>query len=310
MDNWINSFLDYLQNQKNYSSHTIRSYRVDLEQFAEFLELFDLDLRQVDRADIRMYLGELKRKQMRKTTLARKLACLKSFYRFLKRQKVMEKNPAALVSAPRLEKALPKFLTREEVNRLFEVIDAEGFFGIRNRAMVELFYATGIRIAELVTVKMKQLDLDNQLLRVFGKGNKERMVPFGSPARNWIRRYIPERRQLLMDKGQIAEEHLFLNRHGTAISDRSVRAIVDRFLFLAADRHGLSPHALRHTFATHMLDNGADLRAIQELLGHASLATTERYTHITHDRLLTIYRKAHPREDGTTNKHTPDLNTD
>ena len=310
MDSWIVAFLEYLQNQKNYSPHTIRSYRVDLEQFSEFLELFDLDLRQVDRADIRMYLGELKRKQMRKTTLARKLACLKSFYRFLKRQKVMEKNPAALVSAPRLEKALPKFLTREEVHRLFEVIDAEGFFGIRNRAMVELFYATGMRIAELVTVKMKQLDLDNQLLRVFGKGNKERMVPFGSPARNWIRRYLPERRQLLLDKGQIAEEHLFLNRHGTAISDRSVRAIVDRFLFLAADRHGLSPHALRHTFATHMLDNGADLRAIQELLGHASLATTERYTHIIHDRLLSIYRKAHPREDGTLNKHSPDLKKD
>lgn len=310
MDNQIAAFLDYLREQKNYSPNTIRSYRVDLRQFSEFLDLFELDFQHVDRADIRMYLGELKRKSSRKTTLARKLACLKSFYRFLKRQHIVEKNPASLVSAPRLDKALPKFLTREEVNRLFTVISVDDFFGIRNRVIVELFYATGMRIAELVSLSMKQVDLENQLLRVIGKGNKERIVPFGGPALKWLKRYLPERRDLLRGKDNLTEEALLLNKHGTAISDRSVRSIVDRFLFRAADRTGLSPHALRHTFATHMLDNGADLRAIQELLGHASLSTTERYTHITHERLMSIYRKAHPRENDDAGDNPADLKPD
>jgi len=293
----IENFLAYLQQERNYSDHTIRSYRTDLHQFEAFLTDFDLDYRQVARSDIRMYLAQLKRRRNRKATIARKLASLKSFYRYLKRKHAVDTNPAALVATPKQDKALPKFLTLEEINRLFELIDTGDFFGKRNRAILELFYATGMRIAELVTIRMKQIDLDHQLVRVLGKGGKERIVPFGNPAAAALRQYVSARRAFLMEAGALAEEHLFLNKDAHGISARGVRMIVTRFLYMAADRHGLSPHALRHSFATHMLDNGADLRAIQELLGHASLSTTQRYTHITHDRLMQIYRRAHPREN-------------
>jgi len=292
----VETFLQYLKEHKNYSPHTIRNYRIDLDQFFEFLETFELDILSLGRAEIRMFLGELKRRHLKKTSVARKLAALKSFFRFLKQNHLVEKNPAALVSSPKLDKPLPKFLTLIEMDKLFEIINTNTMLGLRNRVVVELFYATGMRISELVSIKMKQLDLDNQIVRVLGKGKKERIVPFGAPAGRWLRKYIAKRREFLIEKGHLAEEHLFVNKDGIAISARGVRGIVDRFLYLAADRHGLSPHALRHTFATHLLDNGADLRAIQELLGHSSLATTERYTHITHDRLLKIYRKTHPHQ--------------
>jgi integrase/recombinase XerC len=296
MNEQVETFLQYLKEHKNYSPHTIRNYRIDLDQFFEFLETFELDISGLGRAEIRMFLGELKRRHLKKTSVARKLAALKSFFRFLKRNHLVEKNPAALVSSPKLDKPLPKFLTLIEMDKLFEIIDTNTMLGLRNRVVMELFYATGMRISELVSIKMKQLDLDNQIVRVLGKGKKERIVPFGSPAGRWLRKYIAKRRDFLIEKGHLAEEHLFVNKDGVGISARGIRGIVDRFLYLAADRHGLSPHALRHTFATHLLDNGADLRAIQELLGHSSLATTERYTHITHDRLLKIYRNAHPHQ--------------
>lgn len=296
MNEQVENFLQYLKEHKNYSLHTIRNYRIDLEQFLDFMDTFELNIQKLERSDIRMFLGELKRRGLKKTSIARKLACLKSFFRFLKRTHIMDRNPAALVSSPRLDKPLPKFLTLIEMDKLFEIIETDTILGLRNRVVVELFYATGMRISELVSIKMKQLDLDNQILRVLGKGRKERIVPFGTPATKWLRKYVARRRGFLMEKGQLAEEHLFVNKDGVGISARGVRGIVDRFLYLASDRHGLSPHALRHTFATHLLDNGADLRAIQELLGHSSLATTERYTHITHDRLLKIYRNAHPHQ--------------
>jgi integrase/recombinase XerC len=296
MNEQVETFLQYLKEHKNYSPHTIRNYRIDLDQFFEFLETFELEISGLGRAELRMFLGELKRRHLKKTSVARKLAALKSFFRFLKRNHLVEKNPAALVSSPKLDKPLPKFLTLIEMDKLFEIIDTNTMLGLRNRVVMELFYATGMRISELVSIKMKQLDLDNQIVRVLGKGKKERIVPFGSPAGRWLRKYIAKRRDFLIEKGHLAEEHLFVNKDGVGISARGIRGIVDRFLYLAADRHGLSPHALRHTFATHLLDNGADLRAIQELLGHSSLATTERYTHITHDRLLKIYRNAHPHQ--------------
>ncbi|NOZ12671.1 MAG: tyrosine recombinase XerC [Acidobacteria bacterium] len=296
MNEQIERFLQYLKEQKNYSPHTIRNYRIDLEQYAEFIAAFELDFLKPERGDIRMFLGELKQRHLKKTSIARKLAALKSFYRFLKQNHITDKNPAALISSPKPDKPLPKFLTIVEMDKLFELIETDTILGIRNRTVVELFYATGMRISELVSIKMKQLDIDNQIIRVLGKGKKERIVPFGTPAGKWLRKYIAERRDFLMEKGNLAEEHLFINKDGTGISARGIRGIVDRFLYLAADRHGLSPHALRHTFATHLLDSGADLRAIQELLGHSSLATTERYTHISHDKLLKIYRNAHPHQ--------------
>ncbi len=296
MTELIEKFLHYLSEHRNYSPHTIRNYRIDLEGFAEFLELFELKITALERADIRMYLGELKRRHLKKSSIARKLASLKSFFRFLKRNHIIEKNPAALVSSPKLDNPLPKFLTIAEMTRLFEVIETETFLGLRNRVALELFYATGIRVSELVSIKMKQLDMDNQIIRILGKGRKERIVPFGIPAAKWLRRYVVARREFLMEKGHLAEEFLFINKDGTGISARGIRGIVDRFLFLASERHGLSPHTLRHTFATHLLNNGAGLRAIQELLGHSSLATTEHYTHISHEKLLKIYQNAHPHQ--------------
>lgn len=294
MDKYILQFLKYIKENKNYSEHTVKSYKTDLFQFSYFLSSLQINPETIERKEIRMFLSELSRKDMEKTTIARKLAAIKSFYKYLKSKKLVDKNPAGLVSSPKQKKILPKFMTETETEHLFDVIEANDFLGIRNRTIVELFYATGIRISELVNLKIRDLDIENQIISVIGKGKKQRISPFGIPAKNCLKLYLKERMTFLKEKQNLGEEHLFLNRFGNQITDRSVRRIVDKLLAQISTKKGLSPHAIRHTFATHMLNNGADLRVIQELLGHSSLSTTQRYTHISPDRLLTIYKKAHP----------------
>jgi len=294
MEENIKNFLLYIKENKNYSDHTIKSYKNDLNQFNYFLTSLKIPFNTVGRVEIRMFLAELSRKEMEKSTIARKLATIKSFYKYLKIKKLILKNPAGLVSSPKQKKLLPKFMTETETEHLFETINSEGFLGVRNRTIVELFYATGVRISELVNLKIRDLDIDNQIISVLGKGKKQRISPFGIPAKHWLQKYMKERIKFLKKKQNLGEEHLFLNRFGNHITDRSVRRIVDKLLEQISNKKGLSPHAIRHTFATHMLNNGADLRVIQELLGHSSLSTTQRYTHISPDRLLSIYKKAHP----------------
>jgi len=292
MKQYITAFLSYLKENKNYSDHTIKSYKVDLEQFFEFLAFLQIDANSVGRKEIRMFLAELSRKDMEKSTIARKLAAIKSFYKYLKMKKIVQKNPAGLVSSPKQKKILPKFMTEQETANLFDFEEGDDFLSIRNRAILELFYATGIRISELVNLRMRDMDLENQIISVIGKGKKQRIVPFGIPAKKQLKKYVKVRINFLKEKQNLGEEHLFLNKDGKHITARSVRRIVDKLLNDISTKKGLSPHAIRHTFATHMLNSGADLRVIQELLGHSSLSTTQKYTHISAERLLNIYKNA------------------
>ncbi len=293
-----NSFLDYLLKEKNYSVNTIIAYREDLEQFSEFLKLFELEVKSVSKDDIRMFISYLSRKQFEKNTIARKISALKSFFSFLKNRKYIEKNPAALVSSPKRGKVLPSFLTEEEIRKLFDSLpEPNDFKTSRDVAILELFYATGLRVSELSNLKMRDIDMQNQLVRVMGKGGKERIVPFGIPAKEAIQRYLRFRRKHLEEKKNLMEEHIFINvNEGKHITDRGIKFIVSKMLEHISSMKKLSVHSLRHTFATHLLNKGADLRAIQELLGHASLSTTQRYTHLSIDKLIDIYRNSHPDE--------------
>ena len=292
------AYLRHLRLDENCSPETLRAYRSDLGEFSAFLarELGggDPDPRKVDRLAIRAFLGELHRRQARRSTVARKLAALRSFFRYLKRRGRVATNPAAAVATPRQEKRLPRQLSVEEMGRLLEMPDDSTPLGSRDRAILELLYATGVRVSELTALDFDDLDLSEGVIRVRGKGRKERMVPVGSLAVAALRRYQRVRGELESRPGR-GGEALFLNFRGTRLNVRSVRRILARALRASAIARKVSPHTLRHSFATHLLDAGADLRSIQELLGHASLSTTQKYTHVSTERLLKAYGKAHPR---------------
>ncbi len=297
-DFYKQAFLDYLLKEKNYSINTIIAYGEDLDQFKDFLNLFKLSIENVQRDDVRMFISYLSRKEFEKNTVARKISALKSFFSFLKNRRFIEKNPAALVSSPKRGKVLPSFLTEEEIRKLFDSLpQAIDFKTARDKAIIELFYATGLRVSELSNLKMRDIDMQNQLVRVLGKGGKERIVPFGIPAKEALEKYFRFRRKYLKKKKNLSEEYVFLNvRDGKHITDRGIKFIVSQMLKKISSMKKLSVHSLRHTFATHLLNKGADLRAIQELLGHASLSTTQRYTHLSIDKLIDIYRNSHPDE--------------
>lgn len=288
----VAAFLRHLDRERNASPHTIRAYGQDLQQFGSFLrqELGrDPTPRDVDHLLIRGFLARLHREGHRKVSAARKLATLRTFFRYLAREGVVERNPARALSSPRQERRLPPHLTEAEVARILAVPGAAPA-SLRARAILELLYATGIRCGELVGLDLDALDLPGGLVRVLGKGRKERIVPFGAPARDALAAYLGARKGL-KPKGPA----VFLNARGGRLTDRSVRTLLAQRLAAVASRQRVTPHTLRHAFATHLLERGADLRAIQELLGHASLSTTQRYTHIDAKHILEIYSKTHPR---------------
>lgn len=286
----VREFLRWLEAERGASPHTVEAYRRDLEEFCTFLRQErgeSADLRSVDHLTIRRYLA-LRHRDLARSSLARKLAALRTFYRRLLRQGAVQLNPAELVSSPRLEKRLPYHLTIDEVTTLVEAPSGADPLSVRNRAILELLYSSGLRVSELTGLSLRDLDLQERLVRVMGKGRKERIVPVGSPAVSALSRMLEGRR------GDPPESPLFLNSRGGRLTQRSVQRIVERYM-----RHLLSmkkgtPHTLRHTFATHLLEGGADLRAIQELLGHASLSTTQKYTHVSIDHLMEVYDRAHP----------------
>lgn len=285
------AFLVHLARERNASPHTIRAYGDDLAQFVAHLrrELgHEPAPREVDALLIRGFLSELHRAGVRKTTAARKLATLRTFFRFLCREGVLEANPARVLLSPRTEKRVPEHLQEDHVQALLDV-PGDGLAPLRARAMLELLYGTGIRCAELVGLDRDGVDLDERVVRVVGKGRKERVVPFGRPARAALVAYLAEAARVATG------EALFVNARGQRISDRFVRMMVARRVRQVALHRRISPHTLRHTFATHLLERGADLRSIQELLGHANLSTTQRYTHVNLTHILEIYRKTHPR---------------
>ncbi len=287
----LGSFLKHLDRERNASPHTIRAYGDDISQFIEHLRRevgHEPRPRDVDTLLIRGFLAELHRAGLRKTSTARKLASLRTFFRFLCREGVLESNPARVLLSPRLEKRVPVHLQEGQLEALLDV-PGHTLAALRTRAILELLYGTGIRCAELVGLDLEDLDLEERVVRVLGKGRKERVVPFGRPARAAVEAYLEERRK-------VGRTQAFLvNARGSRLSDRSVRMTVARRVRQVALDRRISPHKLRHSFATHLLARGADLRAIQELLGHSSLSTTQRYTHVDLGRIIDIYKNAHPR---------------
>ena len=292
-------FLDFLRDQKRASVETLRAYRSDLEQFRFHLtKHYGKETppapAQIDTIAVRGFVAHLSRDGVEKSSIARKLSAVRSFLRHAVRGGEMEANPAEAVHAPRLPRHLPRTLTVDEVFNLLEHIRSDDPTSLRDRALLELVYAAGLRVSELVSLDLEDLDLAGMTVRVLGKGGKERLVPFGRKAaeslRAWLDGSQPLRARARKDPGAV-----FLNAHGGRLSARSVRRILDQRLHEAAIYAHISPHALRHSFATHLLGAGADLRAIQELLGHSSLSTTQRYTHVSTDSLMRIYDQAHPR---------------
>jgi len=299
MDSLLERYLRYLRAEKNASPHTLRNYCRDIAGFGDFLATkTDASSgglwRRADRSMIRLYLSELTRKGLSKASIGRALSALRSFYRFMMREGVIQANPFAGVTGPRREKALPRFLDVDAARRLMEAASGDDLISIRDRAILEVLYSTGIRVGELVALDCGDIDLLGEVVRVKGKGRKERLAPLGSFAVRALARYFSARGidpLRSSGKGAIA----FINREGGRLTDRSVREIVRKYLKKAAIPGRLSPHSLRHSFATHMLEAGADLRAVQELLGHSSLSTTQVYTHVTAERMKKVYEKAHPR---------------
>ncbi|GAX91441.1 tyrosine recombinase XerC [Effusibacillus lacus] len=293
----VDLFLEYLRVEKNASVHTIDAYQSDLEQFCAFLAEEQIEkFGDVTHVGIRTFLSRLFMAKAARRTLSRKVSCLRSFYDFLMREGIVDKNPAKSVSTPKLEKRTPNFLYIEEVTRLVEAPTPDGPLGLRDRAILELLYATGIRVSECMGLRQEDFDFDMGTVRVFGKGAKERIVLVGKKAADAVRLYLERGRpQLLPGGGSGLQKALFLNYRGEPLSVRSVRRIVDKYIRQVAGQKSISPHVLRHTFATHLLDAGADLRVVQELLGHASLSSTQIYTHTTKEKLLRVYMNAHPR---------------
>jgi integrase/recombinase XerC len=288
----IAAFLRHLDRERNASPHTVRAYGEDLEQFARHLRS-ELGRegrpKDVDHLLIRAFLARLHRQGLKSVSAARKLATLRTFFRYLCREGVLDRNPARSLLSPRLEKRVPTYLDEHDVSLLVEM-PGEGLAAARGRAILELLYATGIRCSELVGLDVGEVDRASRMIRVLGKGRKERIVPFGGRAGAAMDAYLP-----LRGETRPRTDALFVNAQGGRLSDRSVRLLVRQRMHAVALARRVSPHTLRHSFATHLLERGADLRAIQELLGHASLSTTQRYTHVNTRHLLEIYNKSHPR---------------
>lgn len=296
MNELIRDFLRWLTHEKGYSPHTVAGYQHDLLEFIATLAE-NVKVQDIDAASVRQFVVSL-HGQNNAATLARKLSALRTFFRFLLRRKVVMSDPLAGISGPKIAQLIPVFLTVDEVFLLLEAPNENDTFQSRDLAILELLYSTGMRVAELVSRNVEDLDFEAEMLKVRGKGNKERLVPVGRPAREAVQAWLPDRQQLIRERagrGLMPEkEALFLNGRGSRLTTRSVERMVRAYGERAGIPQTVTPHALRHSFATHLLEMGADLRSVQELLGHASLSTTQRYTHLTLDHLAEVYDKAHP----------------
>lgn len=323
----INEFLDYLKFERRFSEHTAKCYGADLVQFGDFLSAVHEDghhdtdsmsmghhdngpatavathvdintlVQAVDTESVRAYMAHLNEKEYSKATVARKLATLRSFYKFLVKRNYITSNPVTSIRTPKQEKKLPRFLEYEEVKRLLETPQTNTWLGARDRAIMETLYSTGVRVSELVALNMEDIDFLGEVIHVRGKGKKERIAPIGTSALQTIQHYMEYRNKRAQNNTNFDPKVLFVNKHGKRLSTRSVRRKMDKYLKMAGLDPSISPHTLRHSFATHMLNNGADLRSVQELLGHQSLSTTQVYTHLTTARLKEVYDNAHPRND-------------
>jgi integrase/recombinase XerC len=320
----LRDFVEFLRLNRNASPHTVAAYDSDISQFLSFTatqvnkRVTQLEPSDIDLAAVRAFVGDLHRQQQTRSSVARKLSALRTFGRFLRREGWIETDPASLAVAPKREIKVPAHLTVEEMSRLLDVPDVSQPLGRRDRTILELFYASGLRLSELVGLDVDDVNLSSRMVRVMGKGSKERLVPFNRTTEGSLRAWLKDRHGLREQaaratqspspsarsprkavvrrpKAVASPEPLFVNSRGSRLTGRSVQRLVGRYVAECSTRFGISPHALRHSFATHLLQAGADLRAIQELLGHVQLSTTQRYTHVNAAQLLEVYRKAHPR---------------
>jgi integrase/recombinase XerC len=316
----LKSFLAHLRLNRNVSPHTVRAYDNDITQFLAFLaseknrKMSELTPQDLDPALVRAFLADRGRGGDARSTMARKLSGLRTFFRYLRREEILDDDPARQAVAPKLEQTLPVHLTEAEMSHLLDAPSDADALGRRDRAILELFYASGLRLSELVGLDIEDVDLRGRLVRVMGKGSKERMVPFNQSSERALRAWYRDRAELRTENGErrtrrtqnserrtqnrertTRAEPLFVNYRGDRLTGRSVDRIVRKYVAQCSTQFGISPHALRHSFATHLLQRGADLRAIQELLGHSRLSTTQRYTHVNAAQLIEVYRKAHPK---------------
>jgi integrase/recombinase XerC len=308
----LDAFLEFLALNRNLSAHTVRAYAADLGQLLDHLAAAsgvaraDLAARDLDRPAIRGFLSELHRAGASRSTAARKLAAVRAFLRYLRREGVIEDDPGSLVPTPKRDVRMPAHLSESEMEALLDAAVADTPLGRRDRAILELFYASGLRLSEVAGLDLDHVNLSAEMVRVRGKGGKERIVPFNASTEKAVRRYLGDRELLVRgrerpdgpERRSRRSSPLFVNYRGGRLTARSIDRIVRRYVAKSSARTGISPHALRHSFATHLLQRGADLRAIQELLGHARLSTTQRYTHVNAAQLVDVYRKAHPRAGG------------
>jgi integrase/recombinase XerC len=309
MTSQLRAFLEYLRLNRNASEHTAAAYDNDVSQFLVFaaqyraIPIDALEPLHLDLGTIRAFLADLYRQGHARTSVSRKLSALRAFGRYLRREGWIDSDPAALAVGPKREQKIPAHLSVDEMTRLLEMPDVSTALGRRDRAILELFYASGLRLSELVGLDLDDVNLRARMVRVMGKGGKERLVPFNSTTEQSIRAWLIDRAVFRHSrapsahngKPRVQTEPLFVNFRGARLTGRSVQRLVARYVAACSTRFGISPHALRHSFATHLLERGADLRAIQELLGHVQLSTTQRYTHVNSAQLLDVYRKAHPR---------------
>ena len=303
MDDLIDRYVNYLRYERNASPHTIRNYQSDLRQFRDYLKggkpQATVDVRSIDALRIRGFLAFLFEREKKKTSIARKLAAVRAFYKFLAKDHVLAENPASTVSTPKLDKTLPRIMTEEEMNSFLDRV-AEAAQNAdprmrRDRAILELLYASGLRVSELVGLDPRSVNFGDGMLLVRGKGRKERIVPFGSKAKQALNEYLPARERILMEAKKGGQAALFLNARGDRLSTRSVDRLVKKYVRIYGPNVKVSPHSLRHAFASHLLTEGADLRSIQEMLGHRSLATTQKYTQVSIKQLMEVYDKTHPK---------------
>ncbi len=297
----LEQFLQHLKYERNVSPHTLRNYASDLEQFKTFLlgieKRADIPTSEIDYLTIRDWLNSIYANH-KNSSRARKLASLRTFFQFLIREGTLESNPAKQVATPKIERTLPNHLSMEDAVRFIETPDISTDLGRRDRAILEFLYATGIRVGELVNIDIPDVDFRERMVRVTGKRKKQRIVPFGEPAAQAVMLYLEATRGTFLNECLEADREpnaLFLHRRGGRLTTRSVGRMIDKYIKLCADIHDISPHSLRHTFATHLLDSGADLRDIQELLGHARLSTTQIYTQVSMEKMIEVYDKAHPK---------------
>ena len=290
----INNFLNYISNERNYSYHTIRSYKNDLKNFSEFLNKYDtkLNIINIDRSAIQFYIQSISKKKLTGKTLQRKVSTIKSFYRFLSDREIIDYNISELIELPKADKKLPNLLSQKEINRLMQLPDLNTSDGLRDKSILEILYSTGLRISELISIKLDDINIENKVIKVFGKGSKERYVLLGKEALNSLSDYLNN-----IDTKNTSNIFLYPALNGSVdkhISQRTMFNIIKKYLIMISNNEKLSPHSLRHSFATHLLDNGADLLAVKDLLGHEDLSSTQIYTHVNIGKLKNIYSKAHP----------------